>query len=274
MVTEGGAIAAGVIGAIFDKAQFDAKAIMPLYLRLQHMIREAVTSGILHELEALPGEREMAEMLGISRVTVRKALADLVSEGVLVQRRGSGTFVSQQRGRIEQPLSRLTSFTQDMRSRGLSAESQWLERSIALPTPQEAMVLGLSPGAEVCRLHRLRRADGVPMAIELAVVPRQFLPDPEIVGASLYAALDELGARPIRALQRLHAISLPEYEAGLLQVPVGSATLFIERVSYLPDGRTVEFTQSHYRGDTYDFVAELYVMPTTQRPGQKEARED
>ncbi|HVI91892.1 MAG TPA: GntR family transcriptional regulator [Dongiaceae bacterium] len=263
-----------VTGVVFDKTTFAAKTIMPLYLRLQQTIREAVTGGVLHELEALPGEREMAEMLGISRVTVRKALADLVQEGVLVQRRGSGTFVSQHRGRIEQPLSRLTSFTQDMQLRGLKAESHWLERSIALPTPQEAMVLGLSPGAEVCRLHRLRYADGVPMAIELAVVPRQFLPDPEIVGTSLYAALDELGARPIRALQRLHAISLPDYEAGLLKMPAGSATLFIERVSYLPDGRTVEFTQSHYRGDTYDFVAELYVLPTAQVAARKEAKED
>jgi GntR family transcriptional regulator len=256
---------------LFDKARFELKTIMPLYLRLQHTIREAVDNGVLHDMDPLPGEREMAEMLGISRVTVRKALADLVSEGVLVQRRGSGTFVAAQRGRIEQPLSRLTSFTQDMQLRGLKAESQWLERSVALPTPQEAMVLGLSPGAEVCRLHRLRTADGVPMAIELAVVPRQFLPDPQIVGASLYAALDELGARPVRALQRLHAISLPDYEAGLLQMPVGSATLFIERVSYLPDGRTVEFTQSHYRGDTYDFVAELYVAPASQPPARRDA---
>jgi len=254
----------GIFGSgVFDKTPFEAKTIMPLYLRLQQTIREAINGGVLNEFDPLPGEREMAELLGISRVTVRKALVDLVHEGVLIQRRGSGTFVSQHRGRIEQPLSRLTSFTQDMQLRGLKAEPQWLERSVALPTPQEAMVLGLSPGAEVCRLHRLRHADGVPMAIELAVVPRQFLPDPQIVGASLYAALDELGARPIRALQRLHAISLPEYEAGLLKMPVGSATLFIERVSYLPDGRTVEFTQSHYLGDTYDFVAELYVLPAT-----------
>jgi GntR family transcriptional regulator len=260
---------------LFDKSAFEAKTLMPLYLRLQYIIRDAISGGSLHEFDLLPGERDMAERLGISRVTVRKALADLVTEGVLVQRRGSGTFVASQRSRIEQPLSRLTSFTQDMQLRGLQAESQWLERSIGLPTPQEAMVLGLSPGAEVCRLHRLRRADGVPMAIELAVVPRHFLPDPMSVGASLYTALDDLGARPIRALQRLHAISLPEYEAGLLQMPVGSATLFIERISYLPDGRTVEFTQSHYRGDTYDFVAELYVSPASSSGSRaKETRED
>lgn len=258
-----------VSGAVFDKRRFTEMTIMPLYLRLQQTIREAVKSGILHEFDPLPGERDMAALLGISRVTVRKALVDLVSEGVLVQRRGSGTFVATPSGRLEQPLSRLTSFTQDMQLRGLLAQSQWLERSVGLPTPKEAMVLGLSPGAEVCRLHRLRTADGVPMAIELAVVPRQFLPDPQIVGASLYAALEALGVRPVRALQRLHAISLPEDEANLLQMPTGSATLFIERVSYLPDGRTVEFTQSHYRGDTYDFVAELHVAPATQTPARK-----
>jgi GntR family transcriptional regulator len=252
-------------GDFFSHIRFDAQGPTPLYLKLRKAVRDAVDAGVLPEADALPAERDLADRLGVSRVTVRKAIAGLVDEGVLVQRRGSGTYVAPQRPRIEQPLSRLTSFTQDMATRGLSTDSDWLDRSAGLPSPEEAMVLALSPGEQVCRFHRLRRANGTPLAVELAVVPRRFLPDPAEVEASLYAALERHGARPVRALQRLQARELPPAEAALLGQPAGSPALFIHRVSYLPDGRVVEFTRSHYRGDTYDFVAELTIAPA-ERP--------
>ena len=99
------------------------------------------------------------------------------------------------------------------------------------------------------------------MAIELAVIPQRFLPDPDAVGASLYAALEARGHHPVRALQRLHATALTATEAKLLDLREGSPALFIERISFLGDGRIVEFTRSHYRGDSYDFVAELTLAP-------------
>jgi GntR family transcriptional regulator len=250
---------------VFDKSRFDTKGPTPLYLRLRKLVRDAVTAGQLPEAEALPGERDLAELLGVSRVTVRKAIEGLVDEGVLVHRRGSGTYVAPRHQRIEQPLSRLTSFTQDMQSRGLDTDSTWLDRSVGLPSPEEAMVLALSPGEEVSRFHRLRRAGGLPLAIELAVVPRRFVPDPGEVETSLYAALGRRGVRPVRALQRLQATALPPFEAEQLGLPEGSPALFIRRVSYLPDGRVVEFTRSHYRGDAYDFVAELTVAPPAEQ---------
>jgi GntR family transcriptional regulator len=198
-------------------------------------------------------------MLGISRVTVRKAFADLVAEGVLVQRQGSGTFVAPKAPRIEAPLSRLTSFTEDMRSRGIETLSDWLERTSALPTPEEALVLALSPGERVSRLHRLRRADRKPLAVERASLPNRLLPDPQTIETSLYAALAERGLRPVRALQRLHAVALSKADADLLAVAEGSPALFTERVAYLADNRVVEFTRSLYRSDSYDFVAELHL---------------
>jgi GntR family transcriptional regulator len=113
----------------------------------------------------------------------------------------------------------------------------------------------------VCRFRRLRHADGEPLAIESAVVPHRFLDDPMSVTYSLYDALDAKGFRPVRALQRLHATALTAQEAEWLNQPVGSPALFIERISFLPDGRSVEYTRSHYRGDSYDFVAELTLAP-------------
>lgn len=244
---------------IFDRARIADENPAPLYHKLKKLVTEAIAQGRLTYDEAIPAERDLARMLGISRVTVRKAFADLVAEGVLVQRHGSGTFVAPSPQRIEQPLSRLTSFTEDMRLRGIKTDADWLDRSVALPTPEESLVLALSPDDKVTRLHRLRRADGQPLAIERASIPHHFLPDADFPGTSLYAALEERGHRPVRALQRLHAVALTGREGELLGLPEGSPALFIQRVSYLADGRIVEFTRSHYRGDLYDFVAELHL---------------
>lgn len=229
----------------------------PLYLRVQERIRDAILSGRWRPQEALPGERDLAESFDVSRVTVRKAIGGLVEAGMLHQRQGSGTYVANKPARVEQALSRLTSFTEDMRLRGLEPSITVLRREISPPSPQEAMHLMLSPRERVSRLRRLRLAGGVPMAIELATLPQSLLPDPESVGPSLYAALEALGARPVRALQRLKADNLGPDDAALLGVSSGAAALAIERVSFLADGRPVEFTKSWYRGDAYDFVAEL-----------------
>ncbi|WP_395831115.1 GntR family transcriptional regulator [Elstera sp.] len=229
----------------------------PLYLRLQEQIKTAIEAGKLKPLEALPGERDIAESFNVSRVTVRKAISGLVEQGLLTQRQGSGTFVAVPPQRVEQPLSRLTSFTEDMRLRGLEASVVWLGRTVSLASPQEAMRLSLSPSDTVARLRRLRFANKVPMAIECATVPTRFLPDPESVGASLYDVLEARGCLPVRALQRLHAANLNAEDAAMLEVASGAAALAIDRLSYLENGTPVEFTQSFYRGDAYDFVAEL-----------------
>ncbi len=246
---------------IFTVSRFEPGSNAPLYARVKKLVHDAVAAGDLKVGDSIPSERDVAVMLDVSRVTVRTAFTELVAEGVLLQRRGSGTYVNGPARRIEQPLSRLTSFTQDMELRGLKTDADWLDRSTGLPTPEEALKLSISPSEFVSRFHRLRRADGEPMAIELAVIPCKFLDDPKSVAGSLYAALESRGVRPVRALQRLHATALSAQEAKLLDLPNGSPALFIERISYLPDGRIVEYTRSHYRGDSYDFVAELSIAP-------------
>jgi GntR family transcriptional regulator len=115
----------------------------------------------------------------------------------------------------------------------------------------------LSPGTSVYRLYRVRFADEAPMSVELATVVASLLPSLDTVGDSLYEALERAGNRPVRALQRLRALLLTGEKAHLLEAKEGDAGLLIERLGYLPDGRAVELTQSYYRGDTYDVVAEL-----------------
>src|SRR5262249_822190 len=108
------------------------------------------------------------------------------------------------------------------------------------------------------RLRRLRSAGDKPLALESTAVPQAILADPHAVKLSLYDALEAIGCRPTRALQRLRAVALDAEQAALLALPADSPALSIERRAFLDDGRVVEFTQSLYRGDAYDFVAELH----------------
>lgn len=225
------------------------------YERLRRAVRNVVVNGALPPGQGLPSERDLAGMLSLSRVTVRKALAGLVEEGLLTQRHGAGTFVA---ARIVKSVSRMTSFTEDLRSRGLDPRSVFLERSVSEATPEEAMALNLSPGTAVIRLYRIRYGGDEPLAIERTTVPQAMLADPHEVRDSLYEALDVHGRRPRRALQHLRAVAFDARQAAMLGLAAGSPGLLIERRAFLDDGRAVEFTRSYYRGDAYDFVAELH----------------
>lgn len=235
----------------------DAGARGPLHQRLARGLRDAIERGVVRPEEALPAERELATDFAVSRITVRKALDALVSEGLLVRRQGAGTFVA---GRVEKQFAKLSSFTEDMAARGRAVTSQWLMRVEGAVTPDESLMLGLSPGAPVYRFRRIRFADDLPMAIEHSAIPGFALPDADTVGESLYAALEAAGNRPARALQRLRAVLFDAEQAALLGLEAGAPGLFIERRGFLEDGRAIEATQSWYRGDAYDFVAELSAL--------------
>ncbi len=229
----------------------------PRYLQLRRRLDEAIVTGLLQPETPLPSEREIASLTNLSRVTVRKAIAALADDGAVVQRHGSGSFVAARPPRVEQSLTQLTSFTEDMAHRGMDTKALWLERGLFLPSPEEVAALGLAPDVSVSRLARLRMANGRPMAIERASLPVDILPNPTLVEHSLYKALNDLGMPPVRAIQKITALNLDDRDADLLDVEPHTAGLKIERTSYLKDGRVVEFTRSIYRSDAYDFVAEL-----------------
>jgi GntR family transcriptional regulator len=227
----------------------DGRGNLPLYQELQRALRKAIDSRILGPDDALPSERDLAQDFAVSRITVRKAL-----DGLLVRRQGAGNFVS---ARVDKNFAMLTSFSEDMRARGRTPRSVWLKRAAGTVTPEEALALRLSPGTPVFRFNRIRYADDSPMALEYATILATALPSLDAVDTSLYEALERAGQRPVRALQRLRAVLLTGDQAELLKAKPGDAGLQVERLGSLPDGRAIEFSQSFYRGDTYDFVAEL-----------------
>ncbi len=232
----------------------DDSSRAPLYLQLQQLVRQAIEDHVLVQDDIIPAERDLAVEYGVSRITVRKAIDGLAQEGLVVRRRGAGTFVA---ARVEKSFSKLSSFSEDMLARGRQPSSEWVSKSVGQVTPEESLSLGLSPGTRVYRFQRLRFADEIPMALEYSTIVGHCLPGIESVGDSLYAALEATGNRPIRALQRLRAMHFPLEQSKRLGVETGHAGLFIERRGFLADGEAVEFTQSYYRGDAYDLVAEL-----------------
>ncbi len=236
------------------RAAISGESATPLYRRLERGIRNAVDDGCLGTDDALPSERDLANTLGVSRITVRRAVRALVDDGLLTQQQGAGTFVSSQ---LVQPLSALTSFTEDMSARGMVPGAQWLDRSISAATPDEVAALDLHQGAQVTRLYRLRTANERPLCVEHTALPSAYLPDPDSVDVSLYELLSERGFRPVRARQTLRAELLNIEQARLLTVPTGSPCLHIERLSFLADGTPIEFVSSYYRGDSYSFAVEL-----------------
>lgn len=238
--------------------QIDLNDNSPLYMQLARKLIKDVRDGRYQVDQALPSERVLSEQLDVSRVTARKAIDQLVEQGLVVRRRGSGNYIAP---RIEQPLSNLSSFSEQLQARGHTPASQWLRREIVHADADEQLALGLSPSTRVARLERLRLADDVVMAYEVSVIPATVLPKPENVAGSLYAHLDKTGHMPVRALQHIRALNASAKLAGQLGVPEGQAVLFITRVGYLESGQAVELTHSYCRSDHYDFVAEMRRAP-------------
>ncbi|HLU45020.1 MAG TPA: GntR family transcriptional regulator [Natronosporangium sp.] len=232
-----------------------------------HSIRDQILD-LLDELEvgdALPPERVLAPRFGVSRMTLRRAIEELVREGRLERRHGAGTFVAAPK--IAQGLA-VTSFSEDMRQRGAVPSSRTLAVDEVLAGAQLGRRLEISPGEKVTRVARLRLADGAPMALETLHVPQSVVPDltGELLdNQSFYELLaTRYGVVLARGRQTIEATVTDEAESRILEVPLHSPAFLFERISRATDGRVVEFVRSVYRGDRYKFTLDL--QPAAGRP--------
>jgi GntR family transcriptional regulator len=206
---------------------------------------------------AIPSERQLSADLGVSRLTLRAALDDLAREGYLVRRRGSGTYV--QHPKISQELT-ITSFSDDMRRRGMVPGSRTLSMTTILAGARLGRSLNVSPSEQILVVKRLRLADGESMAIETLHIPEALVPGltPKALTGSFYDLLrDRYGVRIAEGIQAIEPTVTNEEESEVLGVPLHSPAFLFERTSRDDDGRTVEFVQSVYRGDRYRIVTEL-----------------
>ena len=232
----------------------DPQDSSPIYLQLARLLAQTIREGGYKPDEALPSERLLAETLNVSRVTARSAIDQLVEQGLIIRKRGSGNYIAPL---LEQPLSRLTSFSEELERRGYTPSSRWLNRTVSVAMTDEQLTLGLSPGARVARLERLRLADDVVMAYEVSILPQSVIADPMAVEGSLYQHLTLIRHAPVRALQHIRALNAQPRLAEQLGIPDRQAVLFITRIGYLESGQAVELTHSYCRSDYYDFVAEM-----------------
>ena len=244
---------------IYSAENWYAQGQGPRYRQLYRHILQAIQRGDLAPDSQLPPERDLATLADVSRVTVRKAVAQLVADGVIDQQRGAGSFVrgTPATARHQQSLSSLVSFSESMAARGKTSTSKVLQRGLFTPSPDEMMALGIAARGRVSRISRLRSANGIPMAIENSSLPEDILPRPDDVTTSLYLVLRRDGCAPIRAIQRVTAINAGAMDAEKLKLPEGAAVLSIERTAFLDNGRPIEFTRGLYRSDIYDFISEL-----------------
>jgi GntR family transcriptional regulator len=208
---------------------------------------------------AIPSERQLTVDLGVSRLTVRAALDELVREGHLERRRGSGTFVREPK--IAQELT-MTSFSEDMRRRGMSPASRTISLTATTAGARLGRFLNVSPSERIVVAQRLRLADGETMAIEELHVPESLVPGlsgRDLEEQSFYTLLEErYGIAIVGGLQAIEPTVTNEDESAALGVPLHSPAFLFERTTHAAGGQTVEFVRSIYRGDRYRLVTELH----------------
>jgi GntR family transcriptional regulator len=229
--------------------------------------RRAVRRELLARLDgldvgdALPSERRLAEELGVSRPTLRGAVDELVAEGLLERRHGSGTYVAQPR--IAVPLT-MSSFTEDMIRRGMRPDGRVLSFRTGPAGPRIGRRLAVSPAEEVLTIRRLRLADGATMAIETLYVRRALLPElrrEDLEGRSFYTLLRERGVVLASGRETIEPTVTTAEEAAVLGVPVHAPAFLFERVTHDDGGDPVEYVRSLYRGDRYRLELELRPPP-------------
>jgi GntR family transcriptional regulator len=208
--------------------------------------------------EAIPSERQLTRELGVSRLTVRAALDDLVREGLLVRRHGAGTFVSEPK--IAQELT-MTSFTEDMRRRGMVPASRTLSLRVTPAGAHLGRLLHVSPSEPVMIISRLRLADRETMAIETLHVRESLVPGltaPDLERLSFYEILEgRFGITIVGGHQTIEPTVTNEEESVALGVPLHSPAFQFERTTRSESGEIVEYVRSIYRGDRYKLVTEL-----------------
>ena len=222
----------------------------PKYERVADVLARKASELKPHD--TLPSERDLMQQLGVSRVTVRRAIELLGRRGVVYQVHGSGTFVADPA--VVTKTLRLTSFTEDMEQRGMSPSTTVLSTQVAQADADIARSLRLEPGTEVFTLERLRLADRQPMALESVYLPPLGIDwstlDPT---TSLYAQMGASGVKVDRASQTIEAVNLHPAQAYALDQPVGAAALRVTRISYSETGLVVELAETIYRGDRYGY---------------------
>lgn len=235
------------------------KGPLPRYYQLKEIMREKISTGEWKPGGLIPSERELGEQYGISRMTARQAITELVNEGLFFREQGKGTFVSQHK--ITQQLIHLTGFTEDIRARGQRPGTQVLAAHMQGADEETAERLRIKPDQPVFCLQRLRLADDEPLALEtsqLYFIGCEKLLEEDFAQNSLYQLMEnKYGILLIEAEQEIEAGLFDEEVARMLKVPVNSAALFTRRITYTERDQPIEFAKAIYCGNKYTYYTHM-----------------
>ncbi len=235
--------------------QLAKNSVLPLYYQLAESLRSKILAGEYAVGDQLPSERELMSLHDISRNTVRDAIDVLVQDGLVVRDHGRGTFVAQPQ--LKLGLTRLTSFSEDMRERNLKPSSILIKSEVFVPSQDVARKLQLNDGENVFHVERLRLADEIPMAINISYFSLRICPQlaTEVIGeGSIYGLLEnKYQVKISHAEQTVRARIANQYQADLLKISRGDPLLVIEGVAFNTDNQPIEFMTQFYRADRYIF---------------------
>jgi GntR family transcriptional regulator len=247
----------------------DKNLAVPLYHQIKNILMAGIESGEWEPGQQIPTETSLSERFGVSKITVRQALRDLVDLGYIRREQGRGTFVS--KAKLSQGPRELTSFSEEMRRHNLPAQTKVLEQRIQGADAAVAEALHIAIGQPVIILKRLRIAACEPMGIQTAHIPAGLTPglvELNLENVSLYEVLESrYGLFPASAREAYTAVLAEAEEAALLGIDLHSAALAVRRVTFLPSGDPLELVNSIVRGDRYRVVLDLVQSRTRHAAG-------
>ena len=242
----------------------DRSSYIPLYQQIGEALRIRIEKGELIPGDRIPSENELTDQYRVSRNTVRLAISSLILDGLVYRVKGRGTFVAAER--MSYGLMHMSSFSEEMRNRGLMPGSQVLSFVRELPSKRISHILKLTPNQMMYRVERLRLADGEPMALNISFIPVYLCPDLEhedLASGSLYALLEnQYGYRLGYAEYAIKTVSADERQANLLGILMDDTLLVREGTTYLENGTPIEHTILYNRGDRYEFTFRAVRRPT------------
>jgi GntR family transcriptional regulator len=236
---------------------------VPLYGKVEEVLASEIARGDLKPGDRLPSEEELLTRFGVSRITVRRSIQNLIQRGIVEIRRGRGTYVLAPR--ISQELTTLTGFVEDMDIHGRKASARVVSQEVVAANATVARQLGISKGVRVMRIERVRLADSVPMSFDETYLPLDI--GKQIVSNNLrikpiFTLLEEKYGIPLTdAEYKMEAAAASAHIAEALAVPEGSPVFRIERTSFAEGGRPIDYEILSYRGDLIRFVTRLARSP-------------
>ena len=255
----------------------DFDSNIPYYIQLIEVLKEKISQGDWKPGDQIPSEPELCESYGVSRTVVRQALGEIELEGLIVRRKGKGTFVAEPK--INESLAqKLTGFYQDMVERGHKPITRVLEHRVVPANKKVADYLGIEPETALIEIKRLRFVAEEPIVVVTSYLPYHLCPalaNADLTNQSLYKFLEqECGLMIARGRRTIEAVAANEYEAELLQIDRGAPLILLNSVSYLEDGTPIEYYHAVHRGDRSRFEVELVRIREQRQVRRTLAAED